>query len=69
MPVTVVNDSTDTCLHFTLPNIPAGQQVVVEMTVVLDNTPTNVAWVTFTNTAKWWFSRWIDLNEDGIETG
>ncbi len=49
-----------------IPMIYANQQIVVEITVALDNTVTNVAGKTFTNTVKWWFSRWIDLNEDGI---
>ncbi len=39
---------------------------MVEVTVVLDDTPTNVPGRQFTNTAKWQFSRWIDLDEDGI---
>jgi uncharacterized repeat protein (TIGR01451 family) len=33
-------------------DIPAGEQVVVEVTVVLENTPTNVAGLQFTNTAS-----------------
>src|SRR5262249_1625926 len=33
--------------------IPAGQQIVIEVTVVLNNTPTNVPGKQFVNTAKW----------------
>jgi uncharacterized repeat protein (TIGR01451 family)/fimbrial isopeptide formation D2 family protein len=40
--------------------IPAGDQIVVEITVVLDDTPTNVAGKQFVNTAKWEFGRLID---------
>ena len=59
--------TTKNLSYKSIPMITAGQQLIVEITVVLDNTPTNVAGKTFTNIAKWWFSRWIDLNEDGIE--
>jgi hypothetical protein len=43
-----------------LANIPAGSQVVIELTVVLNNTTNNVAGNTFINTAQWWFGRFID---------
>ncbi|MHC4609138.1 MAG: isopeptide-forming domain-containing fimbrial protein, partial [Planctomycetota bacterium] len=43
-----------------IPLIAAGEQVVVEMTVVLDNTPANTAGTQFINTAKWSFGRLID---------
>ena len=42
------------------PIIPAGQQIVIEITVVLNDTPTNVAGKVFTNTAAWSFGRLID---------
>jgi uncharacterized repeat protein (TIGR01451 family) len=42
------------------PIIPAGQQIVIEITVVLDDTPANVAGTQFINTAKWDFGRLID---------
>ena len=42
------------------PIIPADQQIVVELTVVLDATPTNVNGTVFFNTAKWDFGRLID---------
>ena len=44
------------------PIIPAGQQIVIEITVVLNDTPTNVAGAgkVFTNTAAWSFGRLID---------
>jgi uncharacterized repeat protein (TIGR01451 family) len=38
-------------------DIPAGEQVVVEITVVLEDTPTNVAGLTFTNTASFLYNR------------
>ena len=42
-----------------LTNIPAGTQIQVQMTVVLDDVPANAAGTQFTNTAKWWFGRVI----------
>ena len=42
------------------PIIPAGQQIVIEITVVLDDTPANVIGTQFINTAKWDFGRLID---------
>jgi uncharacterized repeat protein (TIGR01451 family)/fimbrial isopeptide formation D2 family protein len=43
-----------------LPIIPAGDQIVIEVTVVLDDTPANTAGTQFTNTSKWSFGRLID---------
>jgi len=40
--------------------IPAGEQIVVEITVVLDDTAGNTAGTQFINTAKWSFGRLID---------
>ncbi|MBN1239909.1 MAG: DUF11 domain-containing protein [Gammaproteobacteria bacterium] len=42
------------------PVIPAGEQIVIELTVVLDNTPANAIGTTFFNTAKWEFGRLIE---------
>ena len=42
------------------PIIPAGQQIVIEVTVVLDDTSTNAIGTQFVNTAKWNFGRLID---------
>ncbi|HXV36840.1 MAG TPA: OmpA family protein, partial [Myxococcota bacterium] len=42
------------------PIIPAGDQIVVEITVVLDDSPLNTAGKQFVNTAKWDFGRLID---------
>jgi uncharacterized repeat protein (TIGR01451 family) len=42
------------------PIIPAGQQIEIEITVVLADTPANVAGTQFVNTAKWEFGRLID---------
>jgi uncharacterized repeat protein (TIGR01451 family) len=41
------------------PVVPAGQQFVIEVTVVLNDTPTNVPGKSFINTAKWDFGRLI----------
>jgi uncharacterized repeat protein (TIGR01451 family)/fimbrial isopeptide formation D2 family protein len=43
-----------------IPLIPKGEQIVVEVTVVLDDTATNVTGKSFTNTAQWWFGRLIE---------
>ena len=42
------------------PIIPAGRQVIVEVTVILDNTPSNGVGTQFVNTAKWDFGRLIE---------
>jgi uncharacterized repeat protein (TIGR01451 family)/fimbrial isopeptide formation D2 family protein len=60
VPVPVTNNGDSKHLDFTLPDVAAGSQIVVEMTVVLDNTPTNTAGTQFINTAVWEFSRLID---------
>jgi hypothetical protein len=43
-----------------IPIIPAGDQIVIEITVVLDDSPVNVVGTQFINTAKWDFGRLID---------
>ena len=43
-----------------LPIIPAADQIVIEVTVVLEDTPTNAPGTQFVNTAKWSFGRLID---------
>ena len=40
--------------------IPAGEQIVIELTVVLDDDPANVNGLQFINTARWDFGRLID---------
>ena len=40
--------------------LPAGEQIIVEITVVPDNTPANAAGRTFVNIAKWSFGRLIE---------
>ena len=40
--------------------IPAGEQIVIELTVVLDDDPANVNGLQFVNTARWDFGRLID---------
>ena len=40
--------------------IPAGRQFVIDITVVLDDTPANAIGTQFINTAKWDFGRFID---------
>jgi uncharacterized repeat protein (TIGR01451 family) len=42
------------------PIIPSQRQIVVEITVVLDDTPNNFVGKQFVNTAKWDFGRLID---------
>ncbi|MEZ4334496.1 MAG: OmpA family protein [Myxococcota bacterium] len=42
-------------------DIPAGEQVVVEIAVVLEDTPTNVHGLSFTNTANYLYN-WLDGN-------
>ncbi len=59
-PVPVTNNGDNKHLDFTLPDVAAGSQIVVEITVVLDNTPTNTIGTQFINTAPWEFSRLID---------
>ncbi len=58
---TPVNTGTATNLVIEDPtigiDIPAGEQIVVEITVVLEDTPTNVAGLGFTNTADYTYDR------------
>ncbi len=42
------------------PIVPAGEQFVIEITVVLDDTPVNTPGTQFVNTAKWDFGRLIE---------
>src|SRR6266700_7208823 len=42
------------------PIIPAGQQIVIDLTVVLNNAPANTPGTQFFNTAKWEFGRLIN---------
>jgi uncharacterized repeat protein (TIGR01451 family) len=42
------------------PILPAGQQIVIDLTVVLNNDPANTPGKQFFNTAKWEFGRLID---------
>src|SRR5215469_240491 len=42
------------------PIVPAGQQIVIQVTVVLNNVPTNTIGKTFFNTATWQFGRLIN---------
>ena len=42
------------------PIVPAGEQFVIEITVVLDDTPANAPGTQFVNTAKWDFGRLIE---------
>jgi uncharacterized repeat protein (TIGR01451 family) len=42
------------------PIIPAGQQIVIDLTVVLKNDPANAPGTQFFNTAKWQFGRLIN---------
>jgi uncharacterized repeat protein (TIGR01451 family) len=63
IPVTPTFSNASGVLTFNfndLPIIPAEQQIVLEITVVLNDTPANVPGTVFTNTAKWSFGRLID---------
>lgn len=42
------------------PIIPADDQIIIELTVVLEDTPSNTVGTQFVNTAKWDFGRLID---------
>ena len=42
------------------PIVPAGEQIILDITVVLDSTPVNAPGTQFINTAKWDFGRLID---------
>jgi len=42
------------------PIVPAGRQIIIELTVILDNTPANVVGTQFVNTSKWDFGRLIE---------
>ncbi len=42
------------------PVVPAGDQFVIELTVILNDTPANAPGTVFVNTAKWDFGRLID---------
>ena len=67
-----VNTTDNKVLEFSYVNnpalvtIPAGSKLVIQLTVVLDDSPVNTPGTQFTNTATWQFSKAIDLNEDGI---
>ena len=41
-------------------DVPAGEQFIIELTVVLDDTPANAPGTQFINTAKWDFGRLIE---------
>lgn len=67
-PVTLSNASAPGAknIAFDLPDVPAGQQILVDVTVVLDAVPGNVPGTVFTNTAQWKFARWVDINKNGV---
>jgi large repetitive protein len=48
------------------PIIPADTQIAIDITVVLDDTPTNVIGTTFTNIARWSFGRVVDVDSNGV---
>lgn len=49
-------------------DIPAGEQVVLEIEVVLEDTPTNVVGLSFTNSASYLYN-WLDGNLTTQRTG
>jgi len=55
-----MNEGGDKLLEYSFPLIYAGEQLEIEVTVVLENTPANMPGTVFTNTAKWSFGRLID---------
>ena len=60
-PVPHTFDNTGGLLTFdNFPIVPAGDQIVLEITVVLLDTPGNVIGTSFINTARWDFGRLID---------
>jgi len=63
-PWTPVNNGTPTGLVIedlaTGIDIPIGEQIVIDVTVRLDDTPTNVRGLTFTNTASYTYNRLND---------
>jgi uncharacterized repeat protein (TIGR01451 family) len=60
-PVTPTFSNAGGSLTFdNFPIIPAGEQIVLEITVVLEDTPANAPGTQFVNTAKWDFGRLID---------
>jgi len=40
-----------------LANVPAGENIEIDLTVVLDNSPANTAQIQFSNTANMWFDK------------
>ena len=65
-PATYTYTNTAGLLKFVLPNIAKGKQIIIKVTLMLDDTGTNTIGKQFTNKAEWYFSRWIDLDENGI---
>ena len=60
-PVAYTFSNVGGLLSFDLePVIPATEQIVIEITVVLEDTPVNAPGTQFVNTAKWNFGRLID---------
>jgi hypothetical protein len=43
-----------------LPIVPASEQLVIELTVVLNDSPVNAIGASFINTARWQFGRYIE---------
>jgi uncharacterized repeat protein (TIGR01451 family) len=54
-------------LTFTIqPIIPADEQIVIQLPIVLDDSPANVLGAQFINTARWSFGRAIDVDDSGV---
>ncbi len=49
-------------------DIPAGEQIVLEFTVVLEDTATNASGLAFINTA-WYFFNWFDDDDSSVRPG
>ncbi|HZD53983.1 MAG TPA: hypothetical protein VE175_13120 [Woeseiaceae bacterium] len=59
VPHTFVNQNGELTFD-NFPIVPAGRQIILEITVVLDDSPVNTPGTQFVNTAKWDFGRLID---------
>ncbi len=67
LPVPHTYNNSGNVLTFSItPIIPAGQQIAIDITVVLNDTPANAAPKQFINTASWSFGRAVDVNENGV---
>lgn len=57
------NNSKELCFKLT-PLLASRDQINVDITVLVENAPVNINGTQFANTAKWWFGREIDIDDD-----